>query len=55
MGMLLSRHYKAEESEPVAVAAPNGNASKSDWEAYATSQGKDVEGLTRDEIRDLFN
>lgn len=54
MSMLLRRYH--EKAEAVAeVEAPNGNASKADWEAYATGQGKDVEGLTRDEIRALFD
>lgn len=34
---------------------PAGNASQEVWAEYATAQGKDVEGLSRNEIRDLFN
>jgi len=62
MGMLLRRHYEAAEEtpteEPKADEAPNGNASKADWHAYALTQGYTEEGLegrTRDELRDLFN
>lgn len=36
---------------------PAGNASRDEWEAYALSAGrteKDLEGLSRNEIRDLF-
>lgn len=33
---------------------PAGNASQEAWAEYATAQGKDVEGLSRNEIRDLF-
>lgn len=41
---------------PDAVGArPAGNASQEAWTEYATAQGKDVEGLSRNEIRDLFN
>lgn len=34
---------------------PAGNASRDEWAEYATAQGKDVDGLGRDQIRDLFN
>lgn len=34
---------------------PAGNASHEAWIEYATGQGKDVDGLGRDQIRDLFN
>lgn len=37
------------------VAKPSGNASHDAWVAYAKTQGKDVGGLGRDQIRDLFN
>ena len=37
------------------VAKPAGNASRDEWAEYATAQGKDVEGLARDDIRALFN
>ena len=33
---------------------PKGNASVEVWTAYAIAQGKDVAGLSRDEIRALF-
>lgn len=36
---------------------PSGNASRDEWEAYALANGKtaeDLDGLKRDEIRDLF-
>lgn len=36
---------------------PAGNASRDEWEAYALSTGRtedDLEGLSRNEIRDLF-
>lgn len=39
------------------ASAPAGNASKSDWEAYALTQGRapeELDGLTRDQIRELF-
>ena len=35
--------------------APAGNASTEAWAEYAKDQGKDVEGLSRDEIRALFD
>jgi hypothetical protein len=56
--------YKVELDEapaPVPVPvdeAPNGNASKEAWHAYALTHGYTEEGLagrTRDELRDLFN
>jgi hypothetical protein len=37
---------------------PRGNASTETWVEYAKSQGasdEDLDGLTRDEIRDLYN
>lgn len=37
------------------VAKPAGNASRDEWAEYATAQGKDVDGLSRDDIRALFN
>lgn len=43
------------EQESFVAEAPAGNASQEDWAAYATAQGKDVEGLSRNQIRDLFN
>ena len=64
MSMLLRRYHEpaevAEETveEPKADEAPNGNASKADWHAYALAQGfteEGLEGRTRDELRDLFN
>lgn len=33
---------------------PAGNASLEAWREYATSQGVDVEGLSRDELRGRF-
>lgn len=57
MSMLLRRYHEEAPSEPVAdeVEKPSGNASQEVWAEYATAQGKDVEGLSRNEIRDLFN
>lgn len=60
MGMLLRRHYEAAEEVPAETTdeAPNGNASKADWHAYALTQGYTEEGLegrSRDEIRALIN
>lgn len=37
------------------LARPAGNASEEAWAEYATAQGKDVAGLSRNQIRDLFN
>jgi hypothetical protein len=34
---------------------PAGNASLEAWQSYAASQSVDVEGKSRDEIRDQFN
>lgn len=45
------------EPEPEAAVKPAGNASREDWEAYALENGRtaeDLEGLGRNEIRDLF-
>ncbi|WP_460690224.1 hypothetical protein [Nesterenkonia suensis] len=39
------------------VAAPSGNASRAEWEAYALTQGlteADLEGLGRNDIRELL-
>lgn len=56
--------YKANDPATPAVPtvpadeAPAGNASKADWEAYALTQGRapeELDGLTRDQLRDLFN
>lgn len=36
---------------------PGGNASRDEWETYALAHGRtaeDLDGLKRDEIRDLF-
>jgi|SRR5690625_1774154 len=42
------------ETEPgLDGGAPAGNASRGEWAAYATSLGFEVDGLKRDEIRDL--
>lgn len=43
-----------EEITDGAPAAPAGNASQEEWAAYATAQGRDVDGLSRNQIRDLF-
>lgn len=45
------------EQDTFEATAPAGNASKADWEAYALTQGRsneELDGLTRDQIRDLF-
>ncbi len=60
MGMMLRRYHEKAPSGPVADEAelPGGNASKADWEAHALAQGRtaeELDGLTRDQIRDLFN
>lgn len=41
------------EAEPIGEK-PKGNASIEAWAAYATANGKSVDGLNRDEIRSLF-
>lgn len=38
---------------PVSEGAPAGNASRGEWATYASSLGFEVDGLKRDEIRDL--
>jgi hypothetical protein len=43
------------EQESFTAEAPAGNESQEDWAAYAAAQGQDVEGLSRNQIRDLFN
>lgn len=48
----------SDESSTDASAAPSGNASRGDWEAYALAQGfaeEQLDGLKRDEIRALFD
>lgn len=48
----------SDESSTDAPAAPSGNASRGDWEAYALAQGfaeEQLDGLKRDEIRALFD
>lgn len=35
--------------------APAKSANKSDWEAYAASQGVDTDGMTKDEIIDAVS
>jgi hypothetical protein len=53
---LLLRRYHAK-AEPSGVEAPGGSASKKAWTEYALTEGKsaeELEGLTRDQIRDLF-
>ena len=42
----------APEPEP-ASGVPAGNASRGEWATYAASLGFEVDGLKRDEIRDL--
>lgn len=58
MSMLLRRYHDRQEAKPAeTVEVPGGNASKDAWHAYALSQGKsaeDLDGLTRDQLRDLF-
>lgn len=44
-----------DNGDLAALERPAGNASHDAWVAYAKSQGKDVGGLGRDQIRDLFN
>lgn len=47
----------APSEAPAADGRPAGNASREDWEAYALDNGRtaeDLEGLGRNEIRDLF-
>jgi len=46
------------EQDTFVAEAPAGNASAADWEAYALSQGRtaeELDGLSRNQIRDLFN
>ena len=48
----------SDESSTDTPAAPSGNASRGDWEAYALAQGfaeEQLDGLKRDEIRALFD
>lgn len=43
---------------PPPTEAPRGNASQDEWLAYAKEQGRtdeELDGMTRDQIRDLFN
>lgn len=58
MSMLLRRyHPKPEAGEAETTEVPAGNASKDAWHTYALSQGKsaeDLDGLTRDQIKELF-
>lgn len=47
---------KVQNADP-AGERPSGNASKADWAEYALANGKtteDLDGLGRDQIRDLF-
>ena len=68
-GLLGGKDFAAqvEEGEPTSTGAaedagltgepPAGNASKSEWVAYAVAHGMsedEAEGLTRDELRDHF-
>ena len=43
-----------EPSVPDSVERPKGNAGVAEWVAYASAHGKNVDGLSRDEIRALF-
>ena len=58
MSMLLRRYHDRQEAKPKeTIEVPGGNASKDAWHAYALAQGKsaeDLDGLTRDQLRDLF-
>lgn len=50
--------HTAQDSFDLSADKPAGNASTEDWHAYAIAQGKseaELDGLKRDEIRDLFN
>lgn len=50
----LEEEPEQEEPEPEQTdGAPQGNASRGEWAAYAESLGLDVDGLKRNEIRDL--
>ncbi|GAA5198538.1 hypothetical protein [Microbacterium jejuense] len=42
----------AETPDP--VEKPRGNAGFEEWSAFAEARGKNIEGLSRDEIRALF-
>lgn len=49
--------FAGASPEPEAAptgGAPAGNASRGEWAAYAVSLGHSVDGLKRDEIRDLL-
>lgn len=51
--MLLRRRHRQAES--VEVSAPAGSAKKAEWYAYAVHVGvsaEDLEGLTRDQIKE---
>lgn len=39
---------------PAPLTQPAKSASKADWAAYATQEGKDVDGLSADDIKALF-
>ncbi|MGZ4588680.1 MAG: hypothetical protein ACXVX9_12865 [Mycobacteriaceae bacterium] len=49
------RGPNASRSADEASEKPAGNASLEAWQQYAAAQGVDVEGKSRDEIRDQFN
>lgn len=40
--------------DPAPLTQPAKSASKAEWEAYATQEGKDIDGLTADQIKALF-
>ena len=44
----------AEESQDTPADKPAGNASLEAWQEYATAQGVDVEGKSRDDLRAEF-
>lgn len=48
---------QANDAKDTPAEAPSGSASKADWQAYARSTGAsdaDLDGLTRDQLRDTF-
>lgn len=54
-GMISSE--ETSTAEPPTDDRPAGNASREEWEAYATAHGRTIEelaDLSRNDIRDLF-
>jgi hypothetical protein len=51
-----ARYVTETTPEPAETVGemPKGNAGLDAWAAFATANGKDVEGMSRDEIRALF-